>query len=168
MELLTVVAIVGVLATIAIILVQRHFRASKSLEAVTIIQAIRSAQEASRAETGSYLNVSTSNGWYPATPDGKTKTSWLVPAGGHADGANWRRLGVSRTDGTQFGFRTYAGAPGPIAFRFAASPSLALQDATDHWYTIEAAGDLDTSNSALSLYGASSWSNELYTVNEGF
>jgi prepilin-type N-terminal cleavage/methylation domain-containing protein len=165
-ELVTVVAIVGILATIAIILVQRYFRSSKSLEAISIISAIRVAQESHRAETGSYLNVTLDEAWFPAKPDGLTKRSF-VALPGHVDAERWKQLGVSRTDGTQFGFRTFAGGPGPIAVKLDTVDTMEFPDATDQWYVIEAAGELNPSSPALSLYVASSLDSEIYTENEG-
>jgi prepilin-type N-terminal cleavage/methylation domain-containing protein len=164
-ELLTVVAIVGILATVAIILVQRHMRTGKSLEAITIISAIRAAQEAHRGETGGYLNVTKEAAWFPAPPDGKTKHSFV--AVGHVDAARWQQLGVSRTDGTQFGFRTYAGRPGPIPVTLDTVETVEFAEATDDWYVIEAAGDLNPSTPVLSRYVASSLNSELYIENEG-
>jgi prepilin-type N-terminal cleavage/methylation domain-containing protein len=164
-ELITVVAIVGILATIAIILVRRHFRTSKSLEAISIISAIRAAQEARRAETGSYANVSPTGLWFPATPDGSTKRSFVDL--GHADGERWKQLGVSRTDGTQFGFRVFAGGPGTIEVELGTVETVSFPVADDQWYVIQAAGDIDPSSPALSLYVASSLDSELYIENEG-
>lgn len=163
-ELMTVVAIVGVLATIGIMLVRQHFRESKSLEAMTIIQSIRAAQEARRAETGSYLNVSVSGDWYPAMPDGKQRRSFVTT---HDDAARWAALGVSRTDGTMFGFRTYAGVPGPVAgFVLATTDPVAFPDATDNWYVIEATGDVDA-DGIRSQFVASSFNDEVYVERDG-
>jgi prepilin-type N-terminal cleavage/methylation domain-containing protein len=167
-ELLTVVAIVGVLAAVAVILVGQHFRASKSLEATSIIQAIRAAQEARRAETGSYQNVTVEDTWYPAAPTGKVKSAWRVsaPAPG-SNAARWQQLGVAQTDATQFGFKTWAGNPGPVAgfdLGLAAAPT--FPEATDLWYVIEAAGDID-SDTRLSRFVATSFNAELYIENEG-
>jgi prepilin-type N-terminal cleavage/methylation domain-containing protein len=164
-ELLTVVAIVGILATVAMILVQKHMRTGKSLEAITIISAIRSAQEAYRSETGSYLDATAEAAWFPAAPNGKTKHSFV--AVGHEDAARWQQLGISRTDGTQFGFRTHAGRPGAVSVTLDTVEKVAFPNATEDWYVIEAAGDLDTSTAKLSRYVASSWTNELYIENEG-
>jgi prepilin-type N-terminal cleavage/methylation domain-containing protein len=165
-ELLTVVTIVGILAAIAIILVNRHFRTSKSIEAISIISSIRTAQEAHRAETGSFLNVTRTGLWYPKTPDGDAKLSFALADGAHVDAPRWRQLGVSRTDGTRFGFRAYAGNPGPVNVTLATT-GLTFGDAPDQWYVIEAGGDLTDSSAALSLYVASSFNSELYVENEG-
>jgi prepilin-type N-terminal cleavage/methylation domain-containing protein len=165
-ELLTVVAIVGVLATIAVILVSRHVRAGKSVEAISIISSIRTAQEAYRAETGSYLNVTQTAEWYPKLPDGDTRLSFALPDGAHVDAPRWRQLGVSRTDGTRFGFRAYAGSAGPVNVTLSTT-GLTFANARDFWYVIEASGDLTDSSPELSLYVASSHNNELYVENEG-
>jgi type IV pilus assembly protein PilA len=164
-ELMTVVAIVGILSTIGIILVNRHFKASKSLEATAIIQSIRACQESRRAETGFYLNVSVNDAWYPAAPNGKTKTSWVVATGANADADRWQQLGVSRTDGTQFGFKTWAGYPGPVAPPVNLASGGTFPDASDLWYVVEAGGDLD-SDGTLSLFVAKSWDTELVIENE--
>lgn len=166
-ELLTVVAIVGILAAICVVLVRRHFQDSKSLEAISIIAGIRAAQEAHRAETGNYLNVTRTAQWYPAAPNGTAKRSFTMADGAHVDAIRWKQLGVSRTDGTQFGFRAYAGLPGPIAVPLDTVEAIALPDATDDWYVIEAAGDLTKSSPALSRYVASSINGELFVENEG-
>ena len=61
-ELLTVVAIAAVLATIGTMLVRRHFAHAKTTEAVATIQAIRQAEEARRGETGTYQTCSAAAG----------------------------------------------------------------------------------------------------------
>ncbi len=173
-ELLTVVVIVGILATIGIVLVSQHFRESKSVEARSIITAIRAAQEARRAETGSYLNVSRSGKWYPATPNGKQKRSFVTA---HDDSAWWTQLSVSRTDGTMFGFKTWAGPPGPVPnnssdFKTdgyglsATEQTFTFPSSSDDWYIIEAAGDVD-GDGVLSIFLATSFNGELYTERDG-
>jgi type IV pilus assembly protein PilA len=167
-ELLTVVAIVGVLATIATMLVMKHFRASKGIEATAVLQAIRAGQEARRAETGSYLNVSQQNVWYPATPSGTKKTAWATTApADNTDAARWQQLGVTRTDGTQFGFKTWAGNAGAVTgFDLALSKAPVFPTSDDIWYVMEAAGDIDSDGSLWLMY-TTSFDSELYTENEG-
>jgi prepilin-type N-terminal cleavage/methylation domain-containing protein len=164
-ELMTVVAIVGVMAAIAVILVNRHVKAAKSIEATAIIQSIRACQEARRAETASYLNVSVNNAWYPKAPNGKTKTSWVVTTAVNADADRWQLLGVSRTDGTQFGFKTWAGVPGAVTAPVNLADGATFPNADDYWYVIEAAGDIDRDNT-YSLFIAKSWDAELQIDNE--
>lgn len=165
-ELMVVVAIVGTMAAIAVVLVSRHIKASKSLEATSIIQSIRACQESRRAETGSYLNVSVNNAWYPKAPNGKIKTSWVVPTTVNADATRWQQLGVARTDGTQFGFKTWAGVPGTVTAPISFTAGSTFPAATDMWYVIEAAGDIDKDNT-YSLFVAKSWDAELLIQEEG-
>jgi prepilin-type N-terminal cleavage/methylation domain-containing protein len=158
-ELLTVVAITGVLAMIGVMLVRKHFQEAKSGEAVAIIQAIRSAQEARRAETGTYQNCSVSGSgllWYPATPDG-TVRAWKFA---HADAARWATLDISRPDGTRFGFLTNAGNPGTTVTVPATATPIAWGTPTDPWYVIQATG---YGNGTPKLMVAASFNGELYT-----
>src|SRR4030095_1665397 len=95
-ELMVVVAIVGILATVGIALLRKHVFGSKTAEAVAGIQAIRAAQETYRAEAQTYFDVSTSlTAWYPMAAPGKERYHW-VQLGGN-DYANWQRLHPSIT-----------------------------------------------------------------------
>jgi len=165
-ELLTVVAITGVLATIGTILVRRHFAHAKTAEAVATIQAIRSAQESRRGETGTYQSCSPAAGtpWYPAAPDG-TLHSWNMAS--HADWPSWRQLHVSQPDGTRFGFLAHAGTPGAtLPTPVVASKPTWPTRIEDPWYVIQAAGDQDK-DSKYTLLVATSFNGELYVENDG-
>lgn len=170
-ELLTVVAITGVLATLGTMLVRQRFKDAKSIEATSLIQAIRGAQESKRAETGSYQNCSVSAGtpWYPGNPDG-TYRAWRYDT--HPDWDTWKELGVSRPEGTQFGFLVNAGIPStklPVP-QTAEKPTWPTAVSTpplvDPWYVIQAAGDRDK-DTTLSLFLATSLNGELYVENDG-
>jgi prepilin-type N-terminal cleavage/methylation domain-containing protein len=164
-ELLTVVAITGILATIGTILVRKHFAHAKTAEAVSIIQAIRVAEESRRAETGNYQNCSSSSGtpWYPGTPD-STLRPWANPT--HQDWAGWKPLSISQPDGTRFGFLVRAGNPG------ATLPTLVLANrpnwttSSEPWYVIQAAGDQDK-DGVYTLLAAASFNGELLVENDG-
>jgi prepilin-type N-terminal cleavage/methylation domain-containing protein len=175
-ELLTVVAITGILATIGTMMVRKHFAEAKTAEAVAIIQSIRAAQESRRAETGTYQSCSFTAGtpWYPAAPDGVYR-AWRNPS--HPDWNAWRELGVViRPEGTQFGFLVKAGA-GPKtldttgAIVDSAIPTALTSDKptwttpNDQWYVIQAAGDRDK-DTVYSRLLAASFNGELYTEND--
>lgn len=162
-ELLTVVAITGVLAVIGVMLVRAHLQSAKSNEAIAMIQVIRAAEEGRRAETGTYLNCTTSDpaAWYPAKPDGKLR-SWTFT---HADATRWATLDISRPEGTHFGFLANAGYPGTTVTAPQTASKPAWGAATEPWYVIQAAGDRD-SDGTLSLFVASSFNGELYTEND--
>jgi type IV pilus assembly protein PilA len=163
-ELLTVVAIMGILATLAIMGVRKHLKDARALEASAHIQAIRAAQEARRAEVGTYLNVSTTGGvnWYPAAPDGQVR-SWRSTS--HPDAARWRILGASRPEGVRFGYLVNAGPPGTAmtVLQTAAQPGWPVP--RDPWYVIQAAGDQDNDDINM-LVAGSSVNGEIYVEND--
>ncbi len=161
-ELLTVVAITGILAMIGVMLVRKHFQEAKSGEAVAIMQAIRAAQEARRAETGTYQDCSPTALWYPATPDGNLR-AWKFA---HADAARWATLDISRPEGTRFGFLVNAGNPGTAVTAPVTTNKPTWGTPTDPWYVIQAAGDRDQ-DTTLSLFVAASFNAEIYTENDG-
>ncbi|MBW2529506.1 MAG: prepilin-type N-terminal cleavage/methylation domain-containing protein [Deltaproteobacteria bacterium] len=167
-ELLIVVAMVGVLAALAIVGYRRYMDAAKSGEAKDIIGAIHVAQESYRAETLGYLDCSANlASWYPGTPDSK-KRHWVQP--GHGERACWQTLNVAVDSPTRYGFAVVAGSPGddPNA---TAAPSTNQKPtwpnpATSPWYVVQAAGDNDDDNT-LSYFVSSSFApSEIYVENE--
>ncbi|HEX2873230.1 MAG TPA: type II secretion system protein [Polyangiaceae bacterium] len=175
-ELLTVVAITGILATIGTMMVRKHFAEAKTAEAVAIIQSIRAAQESRRAETGTYQSCSFTAGtpWYPADPDGLYR-AWKNPS--HPDWDAWKELSVvARPEGTQFGFLVRAGS-GPKTLDTTGAivdsliPAALTSDKptwttpNDQWFVIQAAGDRDK-DGVLSRLLAASFNGELYTEND--
>src|SRR5690242_17105450 len=97
LELLTVVAIVGILATLGLVAYRRFITSSKSSEAIYMVGAIRASEESYRAETLSYLDVSAGfTDYFPTGSVGNKKTGW--DASTHKDYTRWRQLGA-RPDG---------------------------------------------------------------------
>jgi prepilin-type N-terminal cleavage/methylation domain-containing protein len=165
-ELLTVVAIVGVLATIGLVSYRKFITSSKTSEAIYMIGAIRSAEESYRAETLSYLNVTASfDKFYPADDVGAKKSAWDSPS--HADYARWRQLGA-RSDGpVYYGYKVAAGVAGgtvPALTGLATPPTWATP--TEPWYVVFARGDVD-GNGIFSYVAGSSFTSEIYVENQG-
>lgn len=148
-ELLTVVAIVGVLATIAVFGVGSYIRQSKTGEAIAMVNDIRAAEEAFRSETFRYLNVTgagTTPAYkplHPADPPGKKYVSWQ--GWGTTQEANFRTLGIAPTTGVRFAYAVAAVSagsalpepiPSDVTFGFA---SYTAQPA----YCVLAVGDLN-------------------------
>ncbi len=77
-ELMIVVAIIGILAAIAIPNFLRFQLKSKTSEGKVNLSAIRTAEESYLAEFGSYVSAAAA----PATVPGTTKGAWPVPAAG--------------------------------------------------------------------------------------
>jgi len=122
-ELMIVVAIIGILAAIAIPNFLRYQAKSKQSEAKTNLGAIGTNAEAYRSEKDTYITDFTGLGW---TPQGKTRYSYFYgtgtiaatdPAGAGTDTDSITGVGVGATSFT-------AGASGNID-----------TDATHDWWT---------------------------------
>jgi type IV pilus assembly protein PilA len=165
LELLTVVAIVGILATLGLVAYRRFITSSKSSEAIYMVGAIRAAQESYRAETLSYLNVSAGfNDYFPTSSVGNKKTGW--DAATHKDYTRWRQLGARPDGPVYYGYLVGAGAAGavPPALHLAHKPTWAAT--TEPWYVIEAKGDVD-GNGTYSWVAGSSFTGEIYIESQG-
>src|SRR3954470_12127364 len=90
LELLTVVTIVGILATLGLVSYRRFITSSKSSEAIYMVGAIRAAEESYRAEALTYFDVTgpSMSNYYPSPTPGAKKTAWDASA--HADDLKWR------------------------------------------------------------------------------
>lgn len=162
-ELMIVVVLVGILATIGVASFRRELAASKSTEAASVIQAIRGAEETYRSENQRYFDVSaTTNRWYPATTFGGV-LHWEQPT--HADYNRWRRLGAPVTQPVQFRYRVHAGGPGATLPTLTV-PSVVLPTPTEPWYVILARADAD-GDSVYCDAIAASFNGELFLQNEG-
>ena len=148
-ELMIVVAIIGILAAVAIPSFQSYLQRSRTTEAVVFLGEIKQRQEAYRAEFGQYCNVPT---WNPAA----------MPAGGDKsvfDGsaAGWAQLGAAPDGATRFQFMTRAGPPGT-------NPGIAGYDGSDFWWFAQARGDLD-GDGELVIFESYSASNHIFIAN---
>ena len=171
-EVMTVVVIVSVLATLAVYGVRKYVFAAKTSEAIHMIGLIKTAQESYRDETFSYLSPSADlNDLYP-TPKGelqqRTKRMWSY--GSPADKwTAWSRLGVDSDSPLQFGYACVAGAaggtppqPAEIASPYNYGPEAT---ATRPWYVVQAMADQDA-DGVRSLYVSNSFQNEIYSERE--
>lgn len=166
-ELLAVVAMIGILSALAIVGYRRYLDASKSAEAKDIIGSIHVAQESYRAETLGYLNCTNSlaANWFPGDPIDK-KRAWPNYTA-HVHGDCWQTLNVAVDSPTHFGFAIQAGSPGeaPDAPPTASDP-VWPSPTTAPWYVVIAKGDQD-GNGVPSYFLSSSFSpNEIYVENE--
>ena len=166
-ELLVVVAIVGVLATIGITLFREHANSGRAIEAFGMIQSIAAAQERWRAESQRYLDVSRSlTSYYPVATPSREMHAWDTTS--HADAANWRRLNVTNPGSVKCVYTTVAGNAGtsPNDEDFTALPLPTFGVQNEPWYLIHAKADLD-GDSVFSLFLASSLNGEVYVKNQG-
>jgi type IV pilus assembly protein PilA len=165
-ELMAVVAIVGILAVLAIVGFRKYLNYAHSSEAVNVVGAIKAAEEAYRAETLSYLNVSTSiNTFYPRAVPNDQKMGW---GGAGNDDVRWRQLNVTVDGPVMYVYAVVAGAPGVqppgASLGVASKPNFPATPA-EPWYVIQAKGDINNDG----VYGytiGSSFTSEVYRENE--
>lgn len=166
-ELMIVIVIVSVLATLAVYGVSKYISQSKTGEAVQMIGAIKAAQESFKDETFTYLDVSEGLGnYYPTnTKPGQAKVAW----GGTGNGAaNWRALGITPSGPVLFVYACSAGpasenVEGPGSDISIGSWPTALGQP---WYVVKAVADLEAGGHR-SVYVGSSFTNQIFSAHEG-
>ena len=109
-ELATVVVIVGILAVLGGVGYRRHVRTSHLAEATNMTKAIRAAQEAHKAETGLYADISNdTSSYYPAASPGRFETAWGGPCTTCKSPDGWKTISVEASTAVMFGYATVAG-----------------------------------------------------------
>jgi type IV pilus assembly protein PilA len=163
-ELMAVVVIVAVLATLAVIGVRKYIYAAKSSEAVNMIGSIESAEEAFKDETFAYLDVSGNlTSYYPMTTPGRVKYAWDNPSGYHY--SDWQELGVKTNEPVQFGYAVKAGATGDAVPQPGTSKPFTWPTTTEPWFVVKAVGD-QNGDGVQSIFVGSSFTSEIYSENE--
>jgi type IV pilus assembly protein PilA len=163
-ELLAVIAMVGVLAALAIVGYRRYMEYSKSGDATAVLSAIRVAEENYRAETLSYLGCSADlQDFYPVAAPNGNKWHWINQ--NHPDQACWRMLNVVTDSPTRYGFAVVAGGPGTVmpAPNTVQKPTWP-NPTTEPWYVIQAKGDNDGDTSPA-WFVTSSVNGQIYSEN---
>lgn len=169
-ELMIVVAVVGILAMIGSVGVKKYVASSKTTEAIHMIGAIKAAQETYKEETFKYLNVSTglsaASDFYPNNPSpGQKKMNF---PGTGAGTAAWDTLGVHEDAPVLFVYACTAGAAGAKPtdpgsdIKMTNWPSAAM---TMPWYVVKAKADLAGDGSST-VFIASSFAGELFAENQ--
>jgi prepilin-type N-terminal cleavage/methylation domain-containing protein len=166
-ELMAVVLIMGILASIAIAAFHRRALQSNVANAKVIVKSIAAAQEHYRAENQVYLNVSANLGWYPSTAIAKNQkvSFWKTPADPLTE--RWRLLAPDIRQPVEFRFKATAGLPDVQPELDPLSPiALPANSAVEPWYLIEARADADGDGTAC-FVAAASWAPEIVSVNDG-
>lgn len=160
---MAVVAIMSALAVLALNALNSHMKASKTSEALSVVQAIRAAEERYRAENQQYFGNSTR--WCPSDGKGDLRH----PFYNGCDSAVWETLRPDVERGVQFGYRVASGAPGtPLPSgndivtqrKFAAGTV-----ASEPWYVVQARADADEDGVYCGVV-ATSFSSEVIVENE--
>ncbi|HRI69069.1 MAG TPA: prepilin-type N-terminal cleavage/methylation domain-containing protein [Polyangium sp.] len=163
-ELMIVVAMVGVLAAIGIVGFRKYMKSAAAAEVKAVIQSIRVSEEAVRSETFQYRGCSTSiTNWYPATPNEKNR-NWDNGQTGNAVHDCWVELNVQTDGPVKFGYAVVAGiAPTPNAvplINYCGNWSGLHGVINGPWFVVQAAGDQDA-DGRLSLFASSSATNQI-------
>jgi len=168
-ELMIVVAILGILAAIAVPGYMQYVMRSKASEAIGMLAEIKARQEAYRADFGQYCNASgtgpgfatiaaDSGNWNPNADPRAAPQVWLPNANG------WAQLGARpATNAVLFSYQTLAGPPGtdPTASGLDTNRGYT---GTDYWFVSRAIGDMDGDNTNVT-YESYSESATLYISN---
>ena len=180
-ELMIVVAIVGVLAVLAVVGYRRWTRSAYLAEAQDMVASIRTNEEAFLGENGAYLNVSNGLGPpsdYPAANPGHTKTAWGAPCATCPSPSAWQSLNVTSAGPVAFGYSVVAGdgvviKPTGLTNKWGA-PSvggtaidLAAMANNAPWFFVEADANLSGDGVSYMHVYAASHSNQLWIDGEG-
>jgi len=174
-ELMIVVVIVAILATLAVVGYRKMVLASHVSEATGMVQNIRVAQEEYFSETRQYANVSTTlTTWYPQTSPAYNTgvTGWGAACGGACNAnMDWSQLPVHVDGPVMFGYATVAGPPGQapvpasvvVNGQTVAFPSSPQTD----WFIVAATCDLDSNGPPNTSVYTTSWQNSMLVDQEG-
>jgi type IV pilus assembly protein PilA len=167
-ELMVVVIIMGVLATLATYGVRRYVRTAKASEAMGVVSDIRAAEENYRGEAYVYLGLPAFNAgdWHPSATPGNFKKSWDSDTGTMSD--MMQTLAVRTDSPVYFTYAVVAGRQGDSVpalpttkqdFNFPAS-------APEPFYVVVAKADLD-GDGEFSYVVSHSFTAGMYVENEG-
>jgi prepilin-type N-terminal cleavage/methylation domain-containing protein len=164
-ELMVVVSIVGVLATLATYGVRKYLLEAKKAEAASMITQIRAAEESYRDETFRYLGSSTNDfsKWHPTDVPGGAKYDW----GTDTDLRDevFGPLGVRPSGPVEYAYTVVAGVGGTIPLP-PTTKVFSFPAATGPYYVVMAKADLN--NDGRFTYALShSDTSEIY-FDEGF
>jgi prepilin-type N-terminal cleavage/methylation domain-containing protein len=145
-ELMIVVAIIGVLSAVAIPSFSAYMNKSKVTEATTFLGEIKQRQESYRAEFGQYCDVSgggtlSITAYNPASvPAAGVPVSWPTVA-------EWQTLGAAPDSSVRFRYATLAGNPGTVP-GFGGGLGFT---GNDFWFVSQAQANLDGDATVLTV-----------------
>ncbi len=167
---MVVVAMVGILATLAVYGVKKYLNSSKSSEAIQMIGSIKAAQESYRSETFTYLDVSGTKSvsslstFYPTTAPGNSAVQWGDVS--TAVGARWQTLGVVADAPVRFAYGSAAGSSADAVAAAGTAVSGWPTASTQPWYVVRAVSDLD-GDSTYSNFVSGSFTGQIFIDKEG-
>jgi type IV pilus assembly protein PilA len=171
-EMMIVVVIVGILASLAVVGYRKLVQSSHISEAQQMVQDIRVAQESYHSETQQYANISTSlYAYYPnASPNGRTATAWGAACVGCFTGMDWSMLPLHVDGPVLFGYATVAGAANTTPASVGAPAQVTVNSQTVtfpspspvDWYIVSAGCDLNNDGTVGTHVYTTSWTNQVF------
>jgi type IV pilus assembly protein PilA len=168
-ELMVVVAILGVLAAVAVVSFRKYTLRARVSEAYGMLGTIRMRQESYRSEFSQYCDVSSAS--HNGT-EGSISSTWptSAPTPTTADWnaglpTEWSQLGVRASGPVYFRYDTVAGNPGVSPSVLGSDLNYASSPNQDAWWAAHAYGDLD-GDSQKSTFEATSLNNGIWVRNE--
>ncbi len=167
-EAMIVVAIIGILSLLAVVAYQKWIRTTYMAEAHDIIANIRAAEEAARAENGTYLTISKGfdpPNMYPAPTPGAFKTQWGGPC--NTCIRPWSALSIEAKGTEAFGYAVISDDTAiPTVTISGTAVDLTAMTSAPPWYAVEAVGDINGNGVFTKVYAFSA-TNQLMVDNEG-
>lgn len=161
-EMMIVVAIIGILSAIAIPTFTSRVYKSRTAEATAFLGEIKKQQESYRGDWGQYCEVSAN-----ATDYNPTSAPSIEPVVWTVDTGNWDQLNARPAGPVRFRYASVAGPPNtdPNAFGFGSTLGY---DQTDFWFVSRALGDLDDDGVAVTFESYSSETGIYISATEGW
>jgi len=171
-EMMVVVVLVGILATVATIGVRRYILSSKTSEAISMMTSIKSAEEAYKDETYTYLSTASDFSlWYPSNTSNPGQEKWAWGAANTTAGKAFLTLGVTSGAPVRFGYAVVAAPPGgsyPDIPTKKTKAEFNMNGTVPSWFYVAVAkADLDGDPSNASYVLSHSASAEIYTEGDG-
>jgi len=136
-ELMAVVAILGVLAAIALPSYGNYVMQGRASEAVGNLAHIKARQESYRADFGMYCNASgDASAWNPTATPGPTPRDW------DPNQNSWPQLRAAPTTQVYFSYQTVGGLPGQTPSMLGFNDNRGF-DGAEAWFIARAIADLD-------------------------
>ncbi len=168
-ELLIVVAMIGVLAALAIVGYRKYLTSAQTGEARIVMQSIRNGEHVYKTDMLTYLSCASSyKDYYPQGAGGPNDRKWAWINPGHPQVGCYAQLNVDTDGAVRFGYAVVAGG---------GSDTVPAMDSTDWkdppvwpdpdapWYVVQATGDRDV-DGKLAVLVSSSFDNKIYVENE--
>jgi type IV pilus assembly protein PilA len=174
-EMMIVVVIIGVLASLAIVGYRKLVVSSHVSEATNMVQNIRAAQEGYHSETMQYANISTSvvtGPFYPSNaPTGRLATAWGGACTTCPNGIDWSVLPLHVDGPVLFGYATTGGTantqPADATVTIDGTQMTVPSPSTVDWFMVGATCDLDNSGAPDTHVYTMSWTNQTFVDHEG-